>query len=184
MYKRQEEDHNQPPLLCVQKYGKVGADLLALQKVYEVIVDAGGQDSVELRQSIAVADQWIIPVRPGQLDLVAMTKMRQLRRDVFNRVGQAPATSVLLNAVSAATKEGEEARALLNEENDELGEEEGGRMIVMDSMMIDRVSVRRAMRFGCAVVELPSKESSNAALTEIGAVYKEVFGEAYEPDQE
>ena len=58
-----------PPLVCVQKYGKVGYDLAQLRESYEVIVDAGGQDSVELRQAIAVADKWIIPVRPSQLDL-------------------------------------------------------------------------------------------------------------------
>ena len=46
-------------------------------------------------------------------------------------------------------------------------------------MMIDRVSVRRAIRFNCAVVELPAKENASAASIEIKNVYEEVFGEPY-----
>lgn len=169
----------QPPLVCVQKFGKVGIDLIQLRDVYEIIVDAGGQDSMELRQAIAVADQWVIPVRPGQLDLLSMAKMRQLKKDVFERVGQAPDTRVLLNAVSPSTREGEEARKMLAEENEGEEADGPGDLPIMGAMMIDRVSVRRAIRFNCAVVELPAKENANAASTEIKNVYEEVFGEPY-----
>ena len=71
-----------PPLICVQKTGKIGNDLLQLSQNYELIVDAGGTDARELRQAIAVADKWILPVRPGQLDIFAMSKMHKLRKEV------------------------------------------------------------------------------------------------------
>lgn len=169
----------QPSLICVQKFGKVGTDLLKLRDAYEIVVDAGGQDSVELRQAIAVADQWVIPVRPGQLDLLSMAKMRQIKREVYERVGQVPDTRVLLNAVAPSTREGEEARRMLTEENVDEEANGPGDMPVMAALMIDRVSVRRAARFSCAVVELPTKENPAAAIAEIRAVYEEIYGEPY-----
>jgi chromosome partitioning protein len=175
---RSEADFS-PPLLCVQKFGKIGIDLIQLRDHYEIIVDAGGQDSVELRQAIAVADLWVIPVRPSQIDLLTIAKMRQLKIDVMNRVERAPDVRVLLNAVSPSTKEHEEARKLLSDDNAD--EEQGGPgdMPVMRSLMIDRVSVRRAIRINCAVVELPAKEGPGPAVTEMMNVYEEIYGEAY-----
>lgn len=47
-----------PPIASVQKFGsKIRGDLLDLAKRYQdVIVDAGGQDSPELRAALTVAD--------------------------------------------------------------------------------------------------------------------------------
>lgn len=159
-----------PPLVCVQKYGKVGYDLVQLKNQYEVIVDAGGQDSVELRQSIAVADLWLIPVKPSQLDLFSMAKMKQLRADVLERVGRAPETRVILNAVSASTREGDEARELLQDDES---------MPVMSCHLIDRVAMRRAVMNGCGVVELTGKHFSEPCKTEMLNLYAEVFGEEW-----
>jgi chromosome partitioning protein len=169
----------QPTLVCVQKSGKIGRDLLELSKTYEIIIDAGGRDSVELRQAIAVADQWIIPVKAGQLDLLSITKMRNLKREVYERVEQTPETRVLLNAIAPSTREGEDARAALLQQNE--GEEAGGAgdMPVMSAMLTDRVAVRRSITHGCAVVELPARENAGAAVAEFKSVFEEVFGESY-----
>lgn len=164
------EAGNQPPLVCVQKQFKIGSDLLQLKENYEVIVDAGGADSVELRQAIAVADIWLIPVRPGQLDLFSMAKMSKLLAEVEERVGRVPSTFVALNAVSPSTKEADEARELLTENE---------KMPVMKAQMVDRVAMRRAVMAGCGVTELTGKSASEPAAAEMLALYAEVFGEAY-----
>lgn len=168
---RAEAGH-EPPLVCVQKLGKIGFDLVQLRQHYEVIIDAGGADSVELRQGIAVADSWIIPVRPGQLDLFSMAKMSQLLTDVEERIGRTPETWVVLNAVSAATREADEARELLAD-ND--------KMPVMAAQLVDRVAMRRAVMNGCGLLELTGKHASEAANTEMLGLYAEVFGEPYVP---
>jgi len=160
----------EPTLICVQKTGKIGIDLLQLKDNYEIIVDAGGADSGELRQAIAVADRWIIPVRPGQLDLFSMAKMAQLITDVKERVGHSPDTSVVLNAVAPSTNEAEEARELLAEYEE---------MPVMKTQLVDRVAMRKAVKAGCAVVELKTKAGNEAACEEIMAFYEDVFGESY-----
>lgn len=171
---RSESGHT-PTLVCVQKLGKIGIDLLELRKNYEVVVDAGGADSQELRQGIAVADKWVIPVRPGQLDIFSMAKMRQLRTEVEERVGRAPEVLVVLNLVAASTREGDAARELLSESDT---------MPVAKSQLVDRVAMRNAVMSGCGVTELTGKLASAAATTEMLALYAEVFGEAYDDGTE
>ena len=168
---RAEGDYG-PPLVCVQKLGKIGLDLVQLREHYEVIVDAGGADSVELRQGIAVADHWIIPVRAGQLDLFSMAKMSQLLSDVRERVGRGPLTQVLLNAVSPTTSEAVEAREYLADAED---------MQVLGAVLVDRVAMRRAVMSGCGVLELAGKQANTAANTELIQLYTEIFGEPYVP---
>lgn len=162
----------EPPLICVQKLGKIGYDLVQLSEHYEIIIDAGGADSIELRQGIAVAHVWIIPVRPGQLDLFSMAKLAQLRDDVEERVGRAPDTRVVLNAVSAATREADDARELLGDTH---------KMPVMAVQLVDRVAMRRAVMAGCGLLELTGKSANEAANAEMLALYAEVFGEPYVP---
>lgn len=160
----------EPMFLCVQKNGKLGADVVLATRSYEVIIDAGGADSVELRQSIAVADRWIVPVRPGQLDLFSMAKMAQLLEDVEAKTGQIPETHVVLNAVSPHTRESEEARELLAD---------NPRMPVMAAHLVDRVAMRRAVMAGCGVTELTGKLANEAANTEMLALYAEVYREEF-----
>ena len=159
-----------PALVCVQKTGKIGMDLALLSENYEVLIDAGGTDSLTLRQAIAVANQWIIPCRPGQLDLYSMSQMAQLLSDVRERVGQAPKTSIVLNAISPSTKEADEARELLSDNPD---------MPVLGAQLVDRVAMRRAVMSGCGVTELTGKYASDAANTEMLQLYEEVFGEEF-----
>jgi len=159
-----------PPLVCVQKLGRIGADLVQLSENYEICVDAGGSDSVELRHSIAVADIWLMPERVGQLDLFVMAKMAQILTDIKERMGRSPSVHILLNAVPPSTKEAEEAREALTEFED---------FPVLDSMLVERVTMRRAVRLGCAVVELTGKNLNPACVQELMQVYEEIYGEPY-----
>jgi chromosome partitioning protein len=161
-----------PPLICVQKTGKMGADLLELRTNYEIIIDAGGVDSVELRQSIAVADIWVLPASPSQLDLFAMAKMARLQAEVEERVGRIPRTVVVLNPVAPNTREWEEAREMLSDNE---------KMPVLNSQLTNRVAHRRAIRAGCGVIELTGKSHDVLAVAEMIALYEEIYGEEYAP---
>lgn len=160
-----------PPLVCVQMQGKIGVDLLQLKDNYEVIVDAGGADSVELRQTMLVADRWLCPVKPSQLDLFSMAKMAQLITEVKERAGRVPQTSIVLNAVSPLTHEAREARELLLEYEEE--------MPVLAAQLVDRVAMRHAVKAGCGVIELPPKGANELAIYEMMGVYVQFFKEHY-----
>lgn len=162
-----------PDIVCVAKTGKVGYDIDQLRSKFEIIiVDAGGRDSVELRQAMAVCDQMIIPVRPSQFDTWSLDKMASLARDVAERMGAKIEARVLLNATSTnpSVKEAEEVRGLLvTDYLDTFG--------VMINQVGDRIAFRRAARDGLCVAELSRNYSDPSAVDEMQRVYKEIFNE-------
>jgi chromosome partitioning protein len=76
---KRNEQASLPKINCVQKRGDVLQTLKDLKNRYEiVIVDAGGQDSIELRSAITAADIVIVPLKPSQIDLWAVDRMNKL----------------------------------------------------------------------------------------------------------
>lgn len=79
------------PITTVQKTGKLFRDLQALSERFEdVIVDAGGYDSVELRTALVAADHLYSPVKASQSDLWTLEAMSQLlgeARELNPRLG-------------------------------------------------------------------------------------------------
>jgi chromosome partitioning protein len=161
-----------PLVPCVQKHGKLGFDLVQLREKFDVIVDAGGRDSLELRQAIAVADEWLVPVTPSQLDLASIAKQMQLRADIVERMGSAGRARMVINRVALNTVEGAAVRPTLAEIEDET-------MSLMQCQISDRVAVRRAVMAGCGISELTGKNASEASVAEFYALYFEFFGEPY-----
>lgn len=162
-------------LACVTKTGRVGYDIEQMRSKFDVIiVDAGGRDSVELRQAMAVCDQMIIPMRPAQFDTWSMDKMASLLRDIAEKIGQPVATRIVLNAVSTnpSVKEAEETRTFLaNEYKNDFS--------VCASQVGDRIAIRRAVRDGLCVTELPKSLADSNAAEEMQRLYKEIFNEQW-----
>lgn len=76
--KRQSND-SLKPIITMQKDGKLYQALLAMAEHYEdVIVDAGGHDSVELRSALVAADHLYSPVQASQSDLWTLGTMSAL----------------------------------------------------------------------------------------------------------
>lgn len=60
---------------CVQRTGDIFDDVVDLATRYaEVVIDAGGRDSEELRTALVCADQVCIPVRASQPDLDSLAE--------------------------------------------------------------------------------------------------------------
>lgn len=167
-------------MTCVAKTGKVGYDLEQLSHKYDVvIVDSGGRDSIELRQSMAVCDSMLILSRPSQFDTWSLDKMAMLLKDVEEKVGSKIPAKVLLSAVSTnpSVKEADELRALLATDYvEDFG--------VMLSQTSDRIAYRRAARNGLSVMELPRNNADQSAMDEVTRLYKEVFDEEWTPAKE
>ncbi len=74
------ENNTEPPVNCVQLFGKgLGNQVRDLAKRYEdIIIDAGGRDSVELRAAMVVADKVYIPFQPSQYDVWTLDHMQEL----------------------------------------------------------------------------------------------------------
>lgn len=168
------EEEVDPAVPCVMKIGRIGLDLVQLKKKFDtVIVDAGGRDSVELRQAMAVCDRMLVPVRPSQFDTWTMDKMVQLINEVENRTESKLNVLAVLNAVStnSQVKEAEEAKDVLREY--------GERIRVLEQGVGERVSFRRAARGGLGVSELTGSARDLKATYEVNTIYKELFHETW-----
>ena len=69
-----DQEKVDPPVRCVQKRGKgLAADVRDLATRYEdIVIDAGGQDSVELRAAMTIADLAIFPIQPSLFDAATL----------------------------------------------------------------------------------------------------------------
>ena len=69
-----------PRVASIQKFGKsVRTETLALKEKYEdIIIDAGGRDSPELRGGLLVAKKAVFPLRPSQFDLWTLGRLNTL----------------------------------------------------------------------------------------------------------
>ena len=70
----------QPRVACIQKFGKgLQTEVRDLARRYQdLIIDAGGRDSVELRSALVVAERVYIPIQPSQFDIWTLGRMDDL----------------------------------------------------------------------------------------------------------
>jgi chromosome partitioning protein len=156
-----------PRVACVQKFGKSLAmevkDLA--QRYHDIILDAGGRDSVELRSALVVVDRVYIPVQPSQFDVWTLNSMNTLVETAkgFNPNLQA---KVVISRASTnpSVQESEETRKLLADFPN---------LEPLELIIRDRIAYRKAAKEGLAVTELKPKEPK--ANDEMTALYKEIF---------
>jgi chromosome partitioning protein len=166
-----------PDLVCVAKTGKVGYDIGQFHDKFEVvIVDAGGRDSVEMRQAIVVCDLLVIPVRPSQFDTWSFSTMGDMVRAIRNQTGEEMPAKVIINGSNPnpAVRETDEVRKILTDDyRDEFD--------FVAGEIRDRIAFRKAARDGLSVVELTGKAADANATREIANFYKEIFNEEWQP---
>lgn len=159
-----------PKVAVVQKSGRALAkELTDLATRYrDVIVDAGGGDSAELRGSMLAAAMMVIPIQASQFDLWTLERMHELvslaqpynpRLRARVVISRAP-THPLMSEVAAAT-ELIGAYASLN---------------LSRVTIRERVVYRRAAAAGLAVVEYEPRDEK--AISELESLYLELYDEA------
>lgn len=164
---RDESESKPRRVACVQKFGKgLRAEVMDLAKRYEdILIDAGGRDSVELRAALVVADKAYIPIQPSQFDIWTLDRMDEL---VGSARGFNPGLKarVIISRVSTnpSVHEFQDAQEILMDFSN----------LTLSGVAIhDRIAYRKAARDGLCVDELKPKDMK--AADEIGALYAEVF---------
>lgn len=156
-------------IACVQKFGKsIPAEIADLKKRYgNIIVDAGGRDSVELRAAMVVADRFYVPVQASQFDVWTISTMDEL-------IAQAKALNpgldawVIVNRTSTHpnVSEAQEARELM---------EDFENLNLCEFYVYDRIAYRHAAKSGLGVVEL--EKGDKKAVEEMFSFYEHVIYE-------
>lgn len=158
----------EPRVANVQKFGKnLANELSDLAKRYQdIIIDAGGRDSAELRASLVRADLAVIPVQASQFDLWTLDRMDEMVKlaKTYNEglrvkilISRAPTNPGVTEANNAAELVGEFDTFDLAE-----------------TIIRDRIAFRRAAAEGKGVAEMYDPETEKAAW-EINKLYKEIY---------
>ena len=115
-----EDTDIEPRIACVQKFGKgLASQVRDLADRYdEIVIDAGGRDSMELRYSLGVSDRAYIPVQPLQFDIWTIRQMDELV-EMAKALNENLQASIVLNRVStnSAVREDQETRDFFEQEN-------------------------------------------------------------------
>jgi len=166
---RSEAETRPERVACVQKFGKgLRVEVLDLARRYEdIVIDAGGRDSVELRAALVAAHKAYIPVQPSQFDIWTLDRMDDL---VGGAQGFNPALRawVVISRASPnpAVRESQDAQETLAD---------FPHLALSGVVVRDRIAYRKAAGAGLCVDELKPKDPK--ASEEIEALYAEVFSE-------
>lgn len=164
-----DDDPTHPRIACIQKFGKgLTQEVQDLAGRYQdIIIDAGGRDSIELRSAMVVADVLLVPVQASQFDLWTLQRMSTLidQAQSFNQ--KLKPMVVLSRAVTnKSVADTNDAADLINDFDN---------MPLCASIIRDRISYRRAASNGMGVIEYSPVDQK--AVAEIEGLYNEVFND-------
>ncbi|BCO09901.1 chromosome partitioning protein ParA [Desulfolithobacter dissulfuricans] len=164
-----EDTEVEPRVACVQKFGKgLASQIRDLAGRYdEIIIDAGGRDSMELRYSLGVCDRAYIPVQPFQFDIWTIKQMDDLV-EMARSLNENLQVFIVLNRVSTnpAVHEDQEARDFFRAEDFQ-------HLSLAESLIRDRIAFRKSARDGLSVVE---RKQDKKAAQEMNQLFEEVYG--------
>lgn len=156
-----------PRVACVQKFGKgLPAEVKDLARRYQdIIIDAGGRDSVELRSALVVTEKAYIPIQPSQFDIWTLNQMEELVETAKGFNPELHAKVIISRAsTNPSVNESVETGKLLDD---------FANLDLSEVTIRDRIAYRKAAKDGLSVIELKPKDQK--AADEMEALYSEVF---------
>lgn len=168
-----DQEGIQPRVASIQKSGKgMARQILDLAERYQdIIIDAGGRDSMELRYALGVAQKAYIPIRPGQFDTWTLSTMDSLieQSQSFNPDLKA---FLLISCASPnmLIQEAEDTRRFIEDQAFEhLG--------LARSVIRERIVYRKAIRDGLSAAEYTDAKANRdeKAVDELLALFGEIY---------
>ena len=164
-----EEKNISPRVGSIQKYERsVRTEVRALSNKYEdIIIDAGGRDSPELRGSLLICNKAIFPLRPSQFDLWTLGRFNVLV-ETAKEINESLDAYIVVNMASPNpnVKEAEEMIELVKEFS---------QLNILKTIVYERIVYRRAALGGMGVTEYKPEDSK--AVAEVVNLYEEIYGE-------
>ncbi len=154
---------------CMEKLGDVLDAVRDVSARYaDVIIDAGGRDSRELRSAMLAADTMYVPIKASQFDLWTVERMNELidQAKSFNRELRASAL-LSMAPTNPQINEAAEAEEMLREYE---------HLDLARTVIRERKAFRDAIVLGNGVIELDPAKALKAA-AEMEALAQEVTGE-------
>jgi len=156
----------------IQKFGKgLQGEIRDLAKRYQdIVIDAGGRDSIELRAALCVADVAVMPIQASQFDLWTISALSELVETARGFNPELKALCVISRgSTHASNTDAEDAGGLIAEYP---------ALSLAATIVRDRVAYKRAAGSGLSVVELGQDSDTKVdakATDEMKKLYAEVF---------
>lgn len=164
-----EDNKIYPRVSSIQKFDRaVKTEALELKKKYkDIIIDAGGRDSVELRSALLIADRAFFPLRASQYDMWTLKNMND-HVDTAKLYNPKLEVFIILNQLSSnpAVKEIESAKELIKEFE---------QVDLLSTFICERIEYRKAALSGMSVVE---RGQDIKAINEMKNLYQEIYNES------
>lgn len=159
------EEENIPQYTCVKLSGKaVRSEILKMKNKYsDIIIDAGGRDTVNQRAALSVADKLIVPFIPRSFDLWTLDNVSSIVEEI-KQINPHLESYAFLNRADSRGYDNNEAQELLKE-NDNLK--------ILDVTICNRKAFSNASSEGKAVNEMKTPDTK--AIYEINNLYSCIF---------
>lgn len=155
---------------CAERHGNVFHALRDVMKRYdEVVVDAGGRDSEELRTAMVGAHKIYVPLKASQPDLETSLHMNELVKLARGMNPNLQASAIISMApTNPVIHEAREAMELLSELHE---------LVLSKAIVRERKVYRDAMTEGRGVLEMDNEK----AIAEVEALGQEIYGVEEKP---
>lgn len=157
-----------PRVTVLQKTGAINSEIIKIVSKYDdIVIDAGGRDSEEMRSALLVAHVWFIPVRASQFDVWTLAKMSKMYEQM-SHFNPDLKPFVLVNGAST--------HPLHNDHSDveELLGETTDLLTISPAFICERSAYRKAAASGCGVCELKGKDFDRKAAQEMERLYEDL----------
>jgi chromosome partitioning protein len=157
---------------CIQLFDKrIISEIRTKKERYsDIIIDAGGRDSAELRHSMSVSDVMIVPVRASQYDLNTIDLVDEMVEQTKIINPELRVVAVINNFPNhSRLTEGTEAIEFLKKSEN---------ISVADFIIHERISFSRSGKEGLGVNEMKNDNGSLAdpkAVAELQKLYEVVY---------
>jgi chromosome partitioning protein len=150
---------------CITLTGPaVRTEVVRLASKYDdIIVDAGGRDTVSQRAALVLAHVLLVPFVPRSFDIWTLATVSTLIQDI-RTVNPDLRAYTFINRGDASGTDNLDAAQLLQENED---------LVYVDTPIISRKAFGKAAAQGCAVTEL--RPPDEKAVREIQALYEAIF---------
>jgi chromosome partitioning protein len=153
---------------CIKLTGPaVRTELTRLAPKYDdIVIDAGGRDTVSQRAALVLADVLLVPFLPRSFDIWTLDAVSTLIQEIRTVNPQLRAYA-FINRGDPSGTDNLEAGELLQEKDE---------VIYLDTPIVNRKAFGRAAALGLAVTELRPRDEK--AIRELHALYEAVFTDA------
>lgn len=162
---RSANKNNLSEYTCIKLSGRaVRSEILKMQNKYDdIIIDAGGRDTINQRAALSIADKFIIPFLPRSFDLWTLENVSSLVNEII-QINPNLKSYTFLNKADPRGYDNEEAQKIMKENKN---------FDTLPVIIGNRKAFANAAAEGKAVNEL--KVLDKKAVREINYLYRYIF---------